>query len=416
MPTIYIRRKRLRRPVSGICAALTLWALAFTCETASAQDFDLGGYIEAEARLFPYDPAFEDQDDTRFSPSIALVPELLYSWNGGNDTMVAKPFFRADAEDSERTHFDIRTLSWTRRAPDWDLVLGVDRVFWGVAESRHLVNIVNQVDLVEDIDEEEWLGQPMANLRYFSDFGAFDLFVLPGFRERTFPDDTARLRGSAPVIVDDARYESGAEQYHVDLAVRWRHTIDEMDIGFSHFHGTGREPQLISETRAGRTVLVPYYAQIDQSAVDAQITTGSWLFKFEGLVRSGQGDRFAAAVGGFEYTITGVADTRADLGILAEYHFDGRSAEAPPTLFDEDVFVGMRYTLNDAAGTAILVGAIVDQSDQATLLTLEAEHRLSDAWKLEADVRFFVNVSDTAPVLSGIARDDYVRLRLLRHF
>src|SRR5690606_9058446 len=150
--------------------------------------------------------------------------------------------------------------------PDWDVVAGIERVFWGVAESRHLIDVINQVDLVENLDEEDRLGQPMVNVNYYTRFGAFGAFVLPGFRERTFPDRDARLSRPGPVIADDARYESGAEQYHVDFAARWWHTIGGLDIGLAHFHGTGREPRLIPEMRPVGPILVPFYDQIDESS------------------------------------------------------------------------------------------------------------------------------------------------------
>jgi hypothetical protein len=256
----------------------------------------------------------------------------------------------------------------------------------------------------------------MANLNFYTDHGTFGLFVLPGFRKRTFPDGDARMRGVLPVIADDARFESGAEERHVDLAASWRRTFGGLDLRLAHFHGTGREPRMIAELRSGNAVFVPFYDQIDQSSVDAQYTVGDWLFKFEGIVRSGQGDRFAAAVGGFEYTITGFAGTRADLGLLAEYHYDGRDGDAPPTLFDRDIFVGMRYALNDPESTSVLAGAIVDQSDRSTLFSVEVERRVGDRWKAEAELRYFVNVSDDDPILFGIARDDHLLLRLSRYF
>jgi hypothetical protein len=383
---------------------------------APAQTFEISGHAEIETRIFPNDPASSGQDGSTVSPSVALAPEFRYSWNDGRDRITAIPFGRLDADDDERTHADIRALNWTHRADDWDTVLGIAKVFWGVAESRHLVDVVNQVDLVENLDEEDRLGQPMANLNLYTDYGTFGLFVLPGFRERTFPDGDARMRGALPVIADDARFESGAAEHHVDFAARWRRTFGGVDLGVAHFHGTGREPRMIAEVRSGNAVFVPFYDQIDQSSVDAQLTTGDWLFKFEGIVRGGQGRTFAAAVGGFEYTITGIAGTRADLGLLAEYHYDGRDSDAPPTLFDRDVFVGARYTLNDPESTSLLAGAIVDQSDRTTLVSLEAERRIGESWKAEAELRLFLNVSPTDPILAGIARDDHLLLRLSRFF
>ena len=47
---------------------------------------------------------------------------------------------------------------------------GVRRVFWGVAESNHLVDVINQTDAIENPDQEDKLGQPMLNLAYVEYF------------------------------------------------------------------------------------------------------------------------------------------------------------------------------------------------------------------------------------------------------
>ena len=310
----------------------------------------------------------------------------------------------------------MRALNWTHRADNWGVLAGVGRVFWGVAESRHLVDVINQVDLVENTDEEDRLGQPMVNVNLFTGFGSVGVFVLPGFRERTFADNEGRLRGAREILVNDPRYDSGAEQYHVDFAARWWHTVGGLDVGVSHFHGTGREPRLLSETRGGKRFFVPFYDQIDQTSIDAQITTGAWLFKLEGLTRTGQGDRFFATVAGFEYTLNGVGGSRADLGLLAEYHYDGRDDPDLLSSFDKDVFVGVRLGLNDTESTEILAAAIIDQSNQTTLLNLEAERRIGESWKVEMEARFLVNVDDSEIVLNGIRRDNHLLLRLSRFF
>ena len=84
---------------------------------------------------------------------------------------------------------------------EWELRLGVDRVFWGVAESRHLVDIVNQTDLIEHPDEEDKLGQPMAHLTWSGDWGVAEVFGLPYHRARTFSGPKGRLR--FPLVADD---------------------------------------------------------------------------------------------------------------------------------------------------------------------------------------------------------------------
>ncbi len=401
----------------GLIALLTATPLALAGGAALAGEWDFSASLAGEFRAFPYNAAFREQDDATISPSFSLEPEVVYEWNGGDDRLTFIPFLRWDADDGNRTHGDLREANWLHQADDWDLVIGVDKVFWGVTESRHLVDIINQDDAVEDIDGEDKLGQPMVNLNLLRDWGTASVYVLPGFRQRTFPDDDARLRGPLPIDDDNPTYDSGAEDRHVDLAVRWAHTIGDWDIGLAHFRGTSREPRLIPRIDAGgRTVLTPQYDQIDQTSLDLQLTTDAWLWKLEAMTRSGHGDRFLAAVGGFEYTLFGVLETNADLGLLAEFLYDGREDDtAPGTSADDDIFVGARLALNDEQDSVVLAGAIVDRTSQATLFFVEAERRLGDSWKIELEGRFFLNVPGDDP-FAGIRDDDVVTLRLTKFF
>ena len=153
---------------------------------AVAGEWDFSASVATEVRIFPNDPAFPGQDDNLFSPSVAVEPGIVYEWNDGDDRLTFVPFLRWDADDDERSHVDVREANWLRFGDDWDLVVGIDKVFWGVTESRHLVDIVNQTDGVEDIDNEDKLGQPMINLTLQRDWGALSFFVLPAFASAPF--------------------------------------------------------------------------------------------------------------------------------------------------------------------------------------------------------------------------------------
>ena len=170
--------------------AVMMVALVTNVAPLSAQ-FSASGFVAAESRMFTQSPQFPEQEDEN-AHSLILNPEFRYDRAEQRLTFI--PFYRKDSIDDERTHFDLRELNWRKVDDDWDLLVGIGRVFWGVAESRHLVDIVNQTDLVEDIDQEDKLGQPMVNLAVLKDWGAVSLFLLPGFRERTFPGEQGRLR------------------------------------------------------------------------------------------------------------------------------------------------------------------------------------------------------------------------------
>ncbi len=72
----------------------------------------------------------------------------------------------------QSTHWDIRELSWIHVGNGWESRVGIRKVFWGVTEGRHLVDIINQTDQVDQVDGEEKLGQPMINLSTVRDWGS----------------------------------------------------------------------------------------------------------------------------------------------------------------------------------------------------------------------------------------------------
>ncbi len=397
----------VKKRIVCVLSAL-LWA-----GPSGAVEVDFSGNVGLEGRYFWQNPRVSGQPDGTIS--VSVQPELYLKSDDGVQSLLFIPFARYDENDSRRTHFDLRELSYIFAANTWELRAGVRKVFWGVAESNHLIDIINQSDAVENFDLEDKLGQPMINLALIRDWGTVDLFVLPGFRSRTFHGREGRFQ--APLVIDTgaARYESAAEHKHVDYAARYSNYFGAFDVGLYHFWGTSREPRFEPHLRAsGEPVLRPVYELIHQTGADVQATLGNWLLKFEALRRQGQGDTFAAAVGGFEYTFVGVFGTAVDVGALGEYHFDerGRRAFMP---FDDDVFVGSRIAVNDAADSQLLGGVVADVNGNGYFLNVEASRRIGDFWKVELELRLLLDVA-SGDQLEAFSRDDYIQVELLRYF
>jgi hypothetical protein len=375
--------------------------------------WDWSGNTTVEGRLFfqsPLDPRQYDNDG-----SVSLEPELAHEWNDGRDIFVMRLFGRLDARDDQRSHADVRELQWTHAGDGWETLMGVGKVYWGVTEAWHLVDIVNQTDLVENPDGEQKLGQPMVKLSLERGWGTLDLFALVGFRERTFPGVEGRFRTHPRVDTDLAFYQSGGKWKRVDVAARWSHYIGDWDLGISVFHGTGRDPLFVPMPDGrGALVLAPYYELIDQASLDLQATLGQWLWKLEALYRESDSDGYYAWTGGFEYTLVGIADSASDLGILLEALYDQRGEESA-TPFNHDAFLALRWTANDEQSSELLAGAIVDWRNGSTLLNVEGSRRLGQDWKLSLQLRAWLNV-DKKDLQYPFNRDDYLQLELACYF
>ena len=338
--------------------------------------------------------------------------------------------FRYDNADPRRTHADLREAYFLLFGEigdgEWELRVGIDQVFWGVTESQHLVDVVNQIDLVEHPNGETKLGQPMVNITWSSDWGVVEFFALPYHRARTFPGQSGRLR--LPLVVGDEQveYESEAKEWHLDFAARYSQSFGAFDVGLSVFNGTSREPFFVPGADSnGAPVLVQHYDQIRQFGLDAQLTVGSWLFKLEAIQRAGarnligMEEDYVASVFGGEYTFYSVFGSAVDVSLLGEWNYDGRGRNATPSrspnTLENDFFFATRLAFNDVQSTEI-VASILGDADRATrALFVELDRRISDQLSLNVEAIHLLSI-DRADIHYDTRRDSFFDLKLIYNF
>ena len=245
----------------------------------------------------------------------------------------------------------------------------------------------------------------MLEWSWLTNNGKLSSYIMPYFRERTFPGSNGRLRTPLVVDTDHAQYESGSEEYHPDFALRYHHLFGNLEVALSGFHGTDRNPDLI--LAATRDSLIPYYRQTTRLGIDGLYILDDWIFKWEYLSQKRAGHWEEAATGGFEKTLVGIHNSSHDLGLLLEgaWHSAGDTA----TPFSSEIMGGLRWVWNDEAGTELLTGAIVDTKLASTILSIEASRRLNDQIKINLEARLFSNIDASDPLYS-LRDDDYVKL------
>jgi len=385
---------------------------AFAVLLAGVYSFanELTGYVGFEGRGFFNKPLHKNQKNNSLSTSIKL--EFFHDFEDDNERIVATLFGRKDSVGEERNHIDISELYWWKGYEDFELYVGMRKVFWGVAETSHLVDVINSSDGVENIDGEDKLGQPMVSLLFEKDWGTVELFALTGFRESTYLGSKDRLRSGLVINDNFTTYESSQKEKHIDFAGRYTHVIGDVDLGLIYFKGTNREPSYNKISVGNEDVLSPYYNQVEILGTDVQLTSGDFLWKFEGThTNSKNSADYFSQVGGFEYTFVGIGDTSGDLGVFMEYQYDDRD----DAVGQNDLAVGMRYVLNDTQSTEFL-GAITQDLDNKTkFISIEGSRRLTDTWSIESELRVFSTVS-SEDALYDLRDDDYLQIVFKRYF
>ena len=117
---------------------------------------------------------------------------------------------------------------------------------------------------------------------------------------------------------------------------------------------------------------------------------------------------------GVEHTLTGLVGD-ADLGLIGEYYYyntfkqedDIADDLALFQIFQNDLFLGLRYTFNDASDSSIIAGAIIDLEYEEQSYSVKYETRFFDVLSMKADYAYIKpsTTEPTAYALMGLNPD-----------
>ncbi len=411
------------RPKAGLGLGLALATILGNSTTlADGFLYEFSGQVAVEKRWYPDSAAYPGQRSG--TTGFVIEPELyIEAPSGWSFNLV--PFLRHDGADSRRNHADLREAYFLTYGEigdsEWELRAGVDHVFWGVTESNHLVDVINQTDLVEHPDEQRKLGQLMIHNTWSGSWGVAELFLLPHHRERTFPGRKGRLRSALIVDHAHASYESSSGDRHIDYALRYSRSLGSVELGFSLFDGTSREPVYRPLLLTTGPVLAPHYEQIRQFGLDAQLIVDAWLFKLEAIHRDGaqnirlQEEDFSALVAGAEYTFFSIFRSAIDLSLLGEWNYDQRGDNATRNLQD-DWFLAAHLAFNDIQNTEISASILSDRDHSSDILVMEFNRRLSDSWTMGLEWFSILDADEADIQLHQLSRDSFLEFRITYSF
>lgn len=365
--------------------------------------------LDLSYRYFWQNPGYLQQITEQ--TSLSLQTEMHFQSTPSSGLSI-NFFGRYDSADQERNHVDVRELLWQYRGDRYQLDAGIGIVYWGVAESQHLVNVINQRDSLEDVLGNVALGQPLVKLALPLDTNQLEMYLLPFFRERSFSSIEGRLRPPVLVNSEHSRYESDREQEHLDYAVRYSGSYENIDYGLAFFQGTQRDPILQYDPSLAE--LYPYYQQMKQVGADVQYTLDAWLLKSELLYREITTEKYSAAILGFEKSFYRLFDSYADMAWIAEYNWDERGSRSL-SYFQDDLFMGMRWSFNNVQSTELLLGCLYDLDYSSNFSRLKFTSRLGKEWTITLEAYLLDHV-DRADLLTAFKKDDFAQLTIQYYF
>ena len=293
---------------------------------------------------------------------------------------------RKSQNDEGKNIVEPRQFFIGRSIGEVDVYIGNRQLFWGVAESKNVVDFVNQKDAAAGRSAENKLGAPSVSLEFYLSDAEFQYIYIPVFREQTFNDQFAHL--GLGLSLNDADFSDEKGFYGGDHAFRYSNSLGDLDFGINGFYGTARDPIILVDGNNGAT---PYYPEYRAVGVDLQYTGDNTLYKAEVAIGEQDATDTTAYVLGIENTLYSVGNSNWDFGIIVETQYDDRPQAISPR-FDVG---GLRLTANNANDTNAILLYYQDESRKQKSYVLQFSHRLRNGVTLEVEYIEFYS-SDAA--------------------
>lgn len=290
----------------------------------------------------------------------------------------------AEDETTVRSGFYWNEFYWLSELDGFDITLGKAKQYWGIMETRNLVDVINTTDYLQGYNSSEKLAQNMLKIGIPSTSSQIDLYLLEGGEPRQFYEEPTRFEPLQ--VVDDPRYSEHTSNSDIDLAARYWYYDDNLEVAFTLFKGTTRTPLIIEE--GGKNF--PYYYEIFQQGLELLFVDDRTLYKLEAVSIKGDGndDDFVGASVGVEYAISRFYK-KSDLTLVGEYHVDDKDPQSAMVSFDDYVMLGGLMSFNDVYLSTFSAGVTFLRDDlDHYFYTLEGDIGLHEKVRLKVSGTF----------------------------
>ncbi len=382
---------------------------------ADDYEWEINNEVGIDIREFHKDEAHSNQKNTYSN----YLKSEIYLEISEQINFISEPYYRYDHNDKERSLFNFKENYLIYLHDNSEVKLGIAEIFWGVTESKNLVDIINVYDGT-DGDQKAKLGQSMLSYSTYSERGGiFDFYYLPFFSKKPQIGESGRLRLSKPIESYDVIYSGGAGDKVPSWALKWEKNIGMSDFSIQAFRGNSRESSTIPLIEGITLKYFAGYERISQIGTYIQTISGPYLFKVEAIRRHGQKnaknirENYYSYTLGTEYLINRLFDKIWDLSLFIEYSNDDRGNDSTD-IMQNDIFMAGQFLFNDVNGTELLIGSTFDIDGGGNTSNFELSSRITEDIRVKGTYQLYWSTNNKDP-LYDFRRDNYFGIKAIKY-
>ncbi|MDA9189726.1 hypothetical protein N9O57_01970 [bacterium] len=407
---------------------------------SSFGEFDYQGNFSLDFKTFTSDDSDKSQEQ-----SLSSYGNFSAKYEKDRYRLVFSTFGRFGFIDPDRNILkveDAYSEFQLDKNENFVLTTGYKVFNWTALEVFHPVDSVNSRNFDSDFEKFEKIGELTVSLDINFDSSVLSFYYFPLFEKPHYPGDESRLGVGADL--DDSyifgQSDPKSKQAH-QWGARYSHTFSGLDISLHYLYQVNRNKSLVGTHRYTlvpifniliplETPLTNYFYYNQNFGLSLQYDVGAGLmfkleasyldFKQQDLIYTLNGldqieDHGEAAIG-LEYTMDHQSGSSSTMFVEYQRLYDlKREQRAKFSTFQNDIALGIRYSLNDIMGSEFLFTVIGDlERSKEYFYNLSFNRRLTSSLKANIAVRIFdAPKKESLPVgLEVLDEDNYLQLGL----
>ncbi len=349
----------------------------------SANGLEYKGNLGIEYNWFDHDLP-QKRDD-----AFALRGELELKRGSENGLWKLKAKSIYDLEDANRRYIDFQELYYRHDFENSELLIGRNTLFWGALEVYNLVDVFNTKDTLDDpFDYDRKLGAWSVAWTRFFDNG--EVAIILRLKEE---DQKMQERESVFNFLPQPYDSDLLTEYdnRPSLFVKYSASAEGVQLDYALIYEAGYDSQRYFTYDFEKGNLRQHAYWVNKVMGYATLVHKDTIYKAEAAFAVSDDVRvsdYMHAGVGIEHTLYGIW-SQSDLGLLAEYYRyeffnDTKLSERDlGILFQNDLYLGGRFSFNDTADSEVIAGIDFDLDASERIYFVKYDTRLWEHYRVE---------------------------------
>ena len=407
---------------------MKLLSLLFLMSVSLMAELEIRGHLDLDIQ------AYLTRAEKKNASSLTAKQTLEFRYTKNDLSIFVKLYaqeayadFLETEDKTSRTFARLDELYLRYELENATMQIGKSIKFWGALELENIVDVFNPNELRDDLFKTNALGVWNTSYSYYTDRGELSVIIKLEEPKQKMADFAYVYYLFAQNASYDDALQTSKNINTPSLYLLYSGSTDTeygIDFAFIYEHGYDSQRYFFKQ-RGASTSYRQYAYEVDKFMTYNTLVVGSTLLKLEALYAMVDDSELISDYShialGVEHALDDLQNG-ATLSLISEYYKyttyeDGKYTDLQ--LFENmqnDIFLGVRYALNNSDDTEIVGGVIHDLEYDEQTYYFELESRVGGFLKIAVDYYYIVPSKKELTANALLGRHQRVGVNIAYYF